>query len=91
MPIIPLVRFLIFTRFRLGEALNAEWEDFDFEKGIWSIWIKPECPTLRNEGWAAKNYNPRVIHLVGRALEVLESLPRHEKTQLSDWDQRKTV
>ena len=33
------------------------WEDFDWEKGIWNIRIKSECPTLRNEGWAPKNKN----------------------------------
>ena len=90
-PIIPLVRFLIYTGCRLGEAIHAEWEDFDLEKGIWNIRIKSECPTLRNEGWAPKNKKPRVIPLDDRALEVLESLPRYEKTWGSVRDEGKTV
>ena len=79
-PIIPLVRFLLTTGCRLGEALHAEWGDFDLQEGYWSILIKPECPSLKGEGWYPKWKKPRVIKLLPQALHVLKTLPCHRET-----------
>ena len=76
-PIIPLARFLVMTGCRLGEALHAEWEDFDLTGGIWRIRPKPLCPTFSSIGWAPKWGKSRVIELLPQALEALRSMPAH--------------
>ena len=79
-PIIELTHFLVCTGARLGEALHAEWQDFDLVKGIWRIIPKPECPTSYGLGWYPKWKKPRVIELIPEAKRVLQNLPRHQET-----------
>lgn len=56
-------RLLLLTGARKGEILNATWDQFDFEKGVWS---KPAHLTKQN-----KNEH---IPLSSNALEVLQQL-----------------
>ena len=79
-PIIELTHFLVCTGARLGEALHAEWQDFDLVKGIWRIIPKPECPTSYGLGWYPKWKKPRVIELIPEARRVLQNLPKHQET-----------
>ena len=79
-PIIPLARFICLTGCRLGEAIHLEWQDIDFLNRSWKIGQKTHCPTLDRMGWAPKWKKPRTIKLIPEALEILESLPRHEVT-----------
>ena len=76
-PIIELTHFLVCTGARLGEALHAEWQDFDLVKGIWRIIPKPECPTSYGLGWYLKYKKPRVIELIPEVGRILQYLPRH--------------
>ena len=73
-PIEDIVKFAIFTGARKSEILHAEWGDFDFDQGIWSIRIKPECPTADGLGWQPKWGKPRKVFLLDGALEVLKKL-----------------
>ena len=76
-PIIPLVRFLVTTGCRLGEAIHLEWKDLDLKEGIWQIREKPNCPTLDALGWRPKWNNDRMIKLLPEALDVLRNLDFH--------------
>ena len=73
-PIEDIVKFAIFTGARKSEILHAEWGDFDFDQGIWSIRIKPECPTADGLGWQPKWGKPRQVYLLDGALEVLRKI-----------------
>ena len=79
-PIIPLVRFLITTGCRLGEAIHLEWDDINFDQGIWMIKEKPHCPTMDHLSWRPKWNKPRMIELLPEALEVLNGIKRHPVT-----------
>ena len=79
-PIIPLTTFLIFTGCRKGEAIHAEWKDFDHEQKIWRIREKPECPTIDSIGWKPKSNKERDVYLVPEVINLLKSLPRYNET-----------
>ena len=70
----PLVRFLVFTGCRSGEALHMEWRDV--LDGVWTIRSKPDCPTVDGMGWSPKWNKNRVVPLISEAIEVLESQKR---------------
>ncbi len=78
-PVNEIVKFLIFTGARLGEALHAEFSDFDLERGIWYIRYKPKCPTFHGMGWSPKWDKERDVFLMPEALELVRSLPRFNK------------
>lgn len=58
-------KFLLLTGARKGEALNATWDQFDLEKGIWT---KPSHLTKQKK----KEYLPLSIE----ALEILDTLKK---------------
>lgn len=60
-----IFKLLLLTGARKGEVLNATWDQFDFEKGIWT---KPSHLTKQKK----KEYLP----LSEKALEVLQTLQR---------------
>ena len=62
--VIAAVRLLIFTGARLGEILNLQWREVDFERACLRL---PESKT-----------GAKVIHLNAPALEVLNGLERSE-------------
>ncbi len=74
-PIHEILLFLIFTGARLGEVLHAEWDDFDFENGVWYIRRKRECPTRYGLGWEPKRGKERDVPLFPEALGVLHQMP----------------
>jgi integrase len=74
-PIKDIVCFIAYTGCRVGEALHAEWADFDFDQGIWYVRIKPNCPTMEKLGWAPKWYKERDVILTAEAMELLKSMP----------------
>ena len=55
----------ILTASRSGEVLNAKWEEFDLDKGIWTV------PAIR-----MKAGHEHRIPLTKRAVQLLKSLPR---------------
>jgi integrase len=64
--VIAAIRLLLFTGARLGEILNLQWRDVDFEQ---------TCLRLRESKTGAK-----VIHLSAPAMEVLNGLTREHDT-----------
>ena len=73
----PLIRFIVYTGCRLGEALHLEWDDI--EEGVWQIRGKPNRPTANGMGWAPKWGMARSVHLFPEALEVLETQLRNSR------------
>lgn len=59
------LEFTILTASRSGEVLGARWEEFDLEKGVWTV------PPKRMKAGLAHR-----VPLQGRALEILKALPR---------------
>ena len=72
-----LIRFLVWTGCRLGEALHLEWGDID--QGTWVIKEKPNCPTRFGMGWSPKWGKPRKIYLFPEAQAVLEETPKNSR------------
>ena len=60
-----VIRLLLLTGCRKGEALSAKWDQFDLRDGIWS---KP--------GATVKQKTTHIVPLSKPALELLRSLPR---------------
>jgi integrase len=60
-----LVRFLVGTGFRIGEAAVAEWNDVDWEEKTVSVRFKPEL------GFKPKDYEERVIAVSDTLLACL--------------------
>ena len=79
-PIISMIRFILITGCRKGEAIHAEWSDFDLDQGIWRIREKPECPTIHSLGWKPKANKERDVYLLPEAVDLLNNFSRHEKT-----------
>lgn len=77
-PILQIVGFIVCTGARLGEVLHAEFEDFDFERGLWYIRYKPKCPTKDELGWGPKWNKTRVVSLLPEAIHILSLMPRIE-------------
>lgn len=73
-----IIAFLTYTGCRFGEAMHAEWEDFDLEVGVWRIRKKPKCPTIHRLGWSPKREKARDVYLLPEALEILKHLPRYD-------------
>lgn len=61
-----LVRFLVGTGFRIGEAAVAEWSDVDWEEKTVSVRFKPEL------GFKPKDYEERVIAISDTLLACLK-------------------
>ena len=59
------VQFAILTCTRSKEARQARWDEFDFDRAIWSI-----------DGYRTKNGRDHRIPLCRSALEILASIPR---------------
>jgi integrase len=64
-PFGPAVQLMILTGQRRSEVLDAEWREFDLERGLWSI------PRKR-----AKNDTGHVVPLAPMTVELIKSLPR---------------
>ena len=79
-PIISMIRFILITGCRKGEAIHAEWGDFDLDQGIWRIRDKPECPTILSEGWKPKANKERDVYLLPEAVDLVNKLSRQEET-----------
>ncbi|MBT4289628.1 MAG: tyrosine-type recombinase/integrase [Deltaproteobacteria bacterium] len=79
-PIKELITFIVFTGCRLGEALHAEWSDFDLKEGegVWTIRHKSDCPTKNGLGWSPKWGKRRKISLLPEALKVLKTMPKRK-------------
>ena len=75
-PIKPLIGLILTTGCRRSEAIHAEWDDFDLEKGLWFIRHKPECPTRDGLGWSPKWGKERCIKLLPEAISFLKNLPK---------------
>jgi integrase len=61
------LEFTVLTACRSGEVLGARWEEFDLEKGLWTI------PGARMKGGLAHR-----VPLSKRALKVIKSIPKVE-------------
>jgi integrase len=61
-----LIRFLVGTGFRIGEAAVAEWNDVDWEEKTVSVRFKPEL------GFKPKDYEERVIAVSDTLLACLK-------------------
>jgi integrase len=59
------LEFTILTAVRTSEAINAKWNEFDLDAGLWVI------PAER-----MKAGNEHRVPLTSRALEILKALPR---------------
>ena len=44
------LEFAIFTAARSGEVRGATWDEFDLEKGLWTVPIGPPWPSMRSTG-----------------------------------------
>jgi len=77
-PIRKVIPFLILTGARLGEALHAEWDDFDLENNIWAIRKKKDCPSSQGLGWNSKWRVERNVPLFPEVKQILESIKREE-------------
>ena len=79
-PISDLFLFLACTGCRLGEAIHAEWGDFDLDEGIWRIRSKPQCPTIDGLGWSPKWRKKRTIELLPEAIRCLKRITRRDES-----------
>ncbi len=61
------LEFTILTAARSGEVLGAHWDEVNFEEQTWTI------PPLRT-----KTNREHVVPLTGRALEILETMQKHQ-------------
>lgn len=64
-PFGPLFQVLLLTAQRRGEVAEATWPEFDLEKAIWTL-----------PGERAKNGKAHLVHLSGRAVEIVKGLPQ---------------
>jgi integrase len=83
-PTLEIVKFILYTGARIGEALHATWNDFDLEKGLW--FIKPQIDRSSAEGlgWAPKNDKSRTVKLLPQVLNLLADLPCHDSIEMMD-------
>ena len=61
------LKLILVTGQRPGEVIGAEWEDFDFENGVWNI-----------PGEKTKNRLAHSVPLSTLAAEIIKDIPRHE-------------
>lgn len=64
----PVFLTLASTGMRLGELINLEWADVDFERRTITIKVK--------DFWEPKNSKPRAIPMTDRLIEVLKELKK---------------
>jgi len=67
----PVFLTLANTGMRLGELINLEWTDVDFERGTITIKVK--------DFWEPKNSKPRVIPMANKLEEVLKDLKKDSR------------
>lgn len=68
-PFGPIYRLLLLTALRLNEVADAEWSEFDFKAGLWTI------PAARMKGRESKA-RAHVVPMTTEIRAILESLPR---------------
>lgn len=68
-PFGPIYRLLLLTGLRLNEVADAEWSEFDFKAGLWTI------PAARMKGRESKA-RAHVVPMTPEIRAILESLPR---------------
>lgn len=68
-PFGPIYRLLLLTGLRLNEVADAEWPEFDFKAGLWTI------PAARMKGRESKA-RAHVVPMTPEIRAILESLPR---------------
>ena len=61
------LKLILVTGQRPGEVIGAEWENFDFENGVWNI-----------PGEKTKNRLSHTVPLSTLTAEIIQSIPRHE-------------
>ena len=61
------MKLILVTAQRPGEVARAEWREFDFDAGIWSI-----------PGVKTKNGFPHSVPISSLAEEILSGIPRHD-------------
>lgn len=74
-PVRALLKVLVLTGCRTGEALGAKWQHIDLDAGLWHV---PPGDDERK----AKADRPHLIHLSPQAVAVLAALPRFKG---NDW------
>ena len=67
----PVFLTLANTGMRLGELINLEWTDVDFERRAITIKVK--------DFWEPKNSKPRAIPMTNKLVEVLKELKRDSR------------
>lgn len=61
------LKLMLLTAARRGEVMGAKWEEFDFEKNIWTI------PFERvKRAKTSRNIKPHLVPLSPQALTVIE-------------------
>jgi integrase len=68
-PFGPIYRLLLLTGLRLNEVADAEWSEFDFKAGLWTI------PAARMKGRESKA-RAHIVPMTPEVRAILESLPR---------------
>jgi integrase len=63
-PFGPLFQLLLLTAQRRDEVAEAPWDEFDLDKGVWTL------PRER-----AKNDQAHITHLAPKAVQILQQLP----------------
>jgi integrase len=66
-----VVKLLILTGCRREEIAGMRWSEFDFDAGTWSL-----------PGTRSKNGKPHTLPLTDLMLEIIDSIPRREATDL---------
>ncbi|MBU8922228.1 MAG: tyrosine-type recombinase/integrase [Bacteroidales bacterium] len=61
------LKLILVTGQRPGEVIGAEWDDFDFENGVWNI-----------PGEKTKNRLSHSVPLSSLAEEIIRDIPRHD-------------
>ena len=83
-PTLVIVKFILFTGARIGEALHATWNDFDLEKGLWFIKPQKDRSSVEGSEWSPKNDKCRTVKLLPQALALLADLPCYDSDEVLD-------
>ena len=68
-----LIKLIMICFTRVGETVQATWDDFDLDKALWTI--PPETRKLKRALKAAAS--PHIVPLPSQAIEILQQLRMH--------------
>lgn len=68
-------RLLIVTGLRLREVSEAEWKEFDFDRGVWTI----PAQRMKGKDGGAKKARAHEVPLTAEVRAVLDDVPQFEK------------